>query len=173
MIFFLSNVFASLRKWFSYYRSCSLSLLKQLSCYRTCSLRFENNFLSVGHVRFRFENSFFAIECVRFASKVIFVLSNVFASFWKLFAYYRRCCFASISKKTPLSKLLFAFVSLALRLLMMISISNEVNWYILWLVESWFPVDDIINDDCYLCWRELIGQLILAMKNLLSILHLL
>jgi hypothetical protein len=56
-----------------------------------CSLRFENNFLTVGHVRFRLENSCLAIERVRFASKIICVLSNVFASFWKYFAYYRRC----------------------------------------------------------------------------------
>ena len=48
-----------------------------------CSLRFENNFLTIGHVRFRFENSCLAIERVRFASKIIFVLSNVFASFRK------------------------------------------------------------------------------------------
>jgi hypothetical protein len=52
-----------------------------------CSLRFENNFLTVGHVRFCFENSCLAIERVRFASKIIFVLSNVFASFRKYFAY--------------------------------------------------------------------------------------
>jgi hypothetical protein len=56
-----------------------------------CSLRFENNFLSVRHVRFRFENSFFAIERVCFASKITFVLSNVFASFRKNIAYYRWC----------------------------------------------------------------------------------
>ncbi len=61
-----------------------------------CSLQFENNFLTIGHVRFRLENSYLAIERVRFASKIIFVLSNV---------------------KTPISKLLFAFVSLALPLL--------------------------------------------------------
>jgi hypothetical protein len=48
-----------------------------------CSLRFENNFLTIGHVRFRFENSCHAIELVRFASKIIFVLYNVFASFRK------------------------------------------------------------------------------------------
>jgi hypothetical protein len=48
-----------------------------------CSLRFETNFLAIGHVRFRFENSFLAIEGVRFTSKIIFVLSNVFASFGK------------------------------------------------------------------------------------------
>ncbi len=42
-----------------------------------CSLCFENNLLTDGRVRF--------------ASKIIFVLSNVFASFRKYFAYYRRC----------------------------------------------------------------------------------
>jgi hypothetical protein len=49
-----------------------------------CSLRrFENNFLTIGHVRFRFGNSCLSIERVRFALKIIFVLSNVFASFRK------------------------------------------------------------------------------------------
>ncbi len=48
-----------------------------------CSLRFENNFLTIGHVRFCFENGCLAIERVRFASKIIFVLSNVFALFRK------------------------------------------------------------------------------------------
>jgi hypothetical protein len=48
-----------------------------------CSLRFENNFLPIGHFRFRFENSVLAIERVRFASIIIFVLTNVFASFRK------------------------------------------------------------------------------------------
>jgi hypothetical protein len=69
IIFFLSNRFASLRKLFSFYVMCSL--------------RFENNFLTIGHVRFRVENSRLAIERVRFASKIIFVLSNMFASFRK------------------------------------------------------------------------------------------
>jgi hypothetical protein len=46
-----------------------------------CSLRFENNFLTIENVRFRFENSFLCIERIRFASKINFVLSNVFASF--------------------------------------------------------------------------------------------
>jgi hypothetical protein len=46
-----------------------------------CSLRFENNFLTIGHVRFCFENSCLSIEGVCFASKIIFVLSNVFSSF--------------------------------------------------------------------------------------------
>jgi hypothetical protein len=48
-----------------------------------CSLRFENNFLTIGHVRFRFENSCLAIEHVRFASKIIFLVSDVFASIRK------------------------------------------------------------------------------------------
>jgi hypothetical protein len=48
-----------------------------------CSLRFENNFLTIGQVRFRFENSCLSFERVRFASKIIFFLSNVFASFRK------------------------------------------------------------------------------------------
>jgi hypothetical protein len=56
-----------------------------------CSLCLENNFLCIGHVRFCFENSCLAIEHVRFALKIIFVLSNVFASFRKKCAYYRRC----------------------------------------------------------------------------------
>jgi hypothetical protein len=48
-----------------------------------CLLRFENNFLAIGHVRFLLENSCVAIERVRFASKIIFVLSDVFALFQK------------------------------------------------------------------------------------------
>ncbi len=83
-----------------------------------CSLRFANKFLSVGHVRFRLENSYIAIECVRFASKIIFILSNVFASFENNLLTIEGVRFASISKKTPLSKLSFAFVSLALPLLL-------------------------------------------------------
>jgi hypothetical protein len=82
-----------------------------------CSLRFENNFLTIGHVHFGFENSRLAIERVRFASKIIFVLSNVFASFRNNLLTVEDVRFASISKKTPLSKLSFAFVSLALPLL--------------------------------------------------------
>ena len=109
-----------------------------------CSLRFENNFLTFGQVRFRFENSCLAIERVRFASKIIFLLSKVFASlryrrkhhyrsfrslsFRYLCHYYRIHTeitgslrlennfltiefvrFASIQKKTPLSKFTFAF----------------------------------------------------------------
>ena len=67
IIFFPANVFALLRYQFSFYL--------------VCSLRFENNFLTDGRVRFRFEYSCLAIERVRFASKIFFVLSNVFASF--------------------------------------------------------------------------------------------
>jgi hypothetical protein len=48
-----------------------------------CSLRFDNNFLTIGHVRFRFKTSCLAMERVRFASKIISVLTNVFASFRK------------------------------------------------------------------------------------------
>ncbi len=55
-----------------------------------CFLCFVNNFLTIGHVRFCFENSCLAIERVRFATKLISVLSNVFALFRKEFAYYRR-----------------------------------------------------------------------------------
>jgi hypothetical protein len=89
-----------------------------------CSLRFENNFLTIGHVRF--------------ALKTVVLLSNVFASLQKLFLFYLMCSlrfennlltiegvrFALKSKKTPLSKLSFAFVSLALPLL---------NIYIYWM----------------------------------------
>jgi hypothetical protein len=46
-----------------------------------CSLGCENDLLTIGHVHFRFENSCLAIKRVRFASKIIFVLPNVFASF--------------------------------------------------------------------------------------------
>ena len=80
-----------------------------------CSLRFENNFLTVGHVRFRFENSCLAIERVRFATKIIFVLSNVFSSFRENYLLtIEGVRFASISKKTSLSKLSLRFVSLRL-----------------------------------------------------------
>jgi hypothetical protein len=48
-----------------------------------CSLQFENDFLTIGHGGFPLENSCLAIELVRFASKIICVLSNVFASFRK------------------------------------------------------------------------------------------
>jgi hypothetical protein len=81
-----------------------------------CSLRFENNFLTIGHVRFRFENSCLAIEFVRFASKIIFVLSNVFASFRKLFAYYRRCSLRfDIEENTIIEAFVrFSFASVAI-----------------------------------------------------------
>jgi hypothetical protein len=66
-----------------------------------------------------------------FALKTVVLLSNVFASFRKYFLFYLMCSlrfennfltiegvrFASISKKTLLSKLSFAFDSLALPLL--------------------------------------------------------
>ncbi len=95
------SVFASLRKKFSFYLMCSLGC--------------ENDLLTIGHVRFRFENSCLAIERVRFASKIIFVLSNVFSSFRENnLLTIEGVRFASISKKTPLS---FACVSLALPLL--------------------------------------------------------
>jgi hypothetical protein len=67
-----------------------------------CSLRFENNFLTIGHVRFRFENSCLAIERVQFASKIIFVLCNVFASFENNLLTIEGVRFASILKKTLL-----------------------------------------------------------------------
>ncbi len=72
-----------------------------------CSLHFENNFLSNLMCSLRFENNLLTIEGV---------------------------CFASISKKTPLSKLSFAFISLALPLLVetsqfMISLVYVVTVY--------------------------------------------
>jgi hypothetical protein len=90
------------------------SFRKEFSFYRMCLLRLENNLLTVGHVRF--------------AVIIVFLLSNVFASLRKEFSFYLMCSlcfennlptiegvrFALISKKTPLSKLSFAFVSLAL-----------------------------------------------------------
>ncbi len=82
IIFFLSNLFASLQKFFSY---CS-----------TCLLCFVNNFLTVERVRFdptiifllsdvfaSLRNNFLTTEPVRFALKTIFFLSNVFASLRK------------------------------------------------------------------------------------------
>ena len=95
---------------------CSLRFENNFLSNLMCSLRFENNFLTI--IRFRFENSCLAIECVRFASKIICVLSNVFASFRNNLLTIEGVRFASISKKTPLSKLSFAFVSLALPLLL-------------------------------------------------------
>ncbi len=78
-----------------------------------CSLRFENNFLTIRHVPFRFENSCLAIERVCFASKLIFVLSVCSLRFENNLHTIEGVRFASIMKKTPLSKLSFAFVSLA------------------------------------------------------------
>jgi hypothetical protein len=72
----------------------------------------------MGHVRFRFENSCLAIELVRFASKIIFVLSKCSLRFENNLLTIEGVRFASIAKKTPLSKLSFAFVSLALPLLL-------------------------------------------------------
>ncbi len=81
-----------------------------------CSLRFENNFLTVGHVRFRLENSCLGIESVRFASKIICVLSNVFASFRKEYAYYRRCSLRfDIEENTTIEAFVrFRFASVAI-----------------------------------------------------------
>ncbi len=95
---------------------CSLCFENDFLSIVMCSLCFENNFLTIGHIRFRFENSRLAIERVRFASKIICVLSNVFRFKNNLLAI-EGVRFASISKKTPFSKLSFAFVSLALPLL--------------------------------------------------------
>jgi hypothetical protein len=103
IIFFLSNVFASLQKWFSFYLMCSL--------------RFENNFLTIGHVRVRFENSCLAIECVPFTSKIIYGLSKCSLHFKNNLLTIEGVRFASISKKTPLSKLSFG-VLLALPLVL-------------------------------------------------------
>ncbi len=82
-----------------------------------CSLRFENSFLTNGHVRFRFEHSCLAIEHVRFASKMIFVLYNVFASFRKkLFAFYQMCSLRfDIEEKTIIEAFVrFRFISVAI-----------------------------------------------------------
>ncbi len=97
-----------------------------------CSLRFKNNSFSIYCVRFASKNNLCFVGGVRFSFKIVFLLSNVFASLRKYFLFYRMCLlrfennlliiegvrFASISKKTPLSKLSFAFVSLALPLLL-------------------------------------------------------
>ncbi len=64
IIFLLSQVFISLKKEFSYYRACSLCF--ENNFYLMCSLRFENNFLTNKRVRF--------------ATKIISLLSNMFAS---------------------------------------------------------------------------------------------
>jgi hypothetical protein len=39
----------------------------------------------------RFKNNFLSIYCVRFPSKIICLMSDVFASLWKQFSYYRTC----------------------------------------------------------------------------------
>ncbi len=97
-----------------------------------CSLRFENNFLSIYCVRFALKIIFFNVGRVRFALETVFLLSNMFASLRTYLLFYRMSSlrfennlltveavrFASISKKTPLSKLSFAFVLLALPLLL-------------------------------------------------------
>ncbi len=97
-----------------------------------CSLRFENNFSFYILCSLRFENNLLNVGRVRFALKTVFLLSNVFASLWKYFLLYRMCSlrfennlltfegvrFASISKKKLILKLSFAFVSLALPLLL-------------------------------------------------------
>jgi len=99
-----------------------------------CSLRFENNLLTDGRVRF--------------ASKIISFLSNVFPSGRKIFFFSIMCLlrfennlftieglrFAWMLKKTSLSKLSFAFVSLALPLLVVtMAISkidgSKINFY--------------------------------------------
>ncbi len=77
-----------------------------------CLLRFENNFLTIGHVRFRFENSCLAMERVRFASKIIFFYLLCSLRFESNLLTIEGVRFASISKKTPLSKLSFAFVAI-------------------------------------------------------------
>jgi hypothetical protein len=85
----------------------------------------KNNFLIVGHVRF--------------ALNTVFLISNVFASLRKYFLFYLMCSlrfennlltiegvrFVSISKKTPLSKLSFAFVSPALPLLHILHVESR------------------------------------------------
>ncbi len=69
-------------------------------------LRFEKKFLYYQTCLLHFKNDFCSIECVRFASEKICLLSI-------------ECVhFTVISKKTPLSKLLFAFVLISLPLLL-------------------------------------------------------
>jgi hypothetical protein len=93
-----------------------------------CSLRFENNFLTVKYVRFRFENSCLAIERVRFASKIIFLFYLMCSlRFENYLLTSEGVRFASISKKTPLSKFSFAFVSLALPLLVVIDSGVDLS----------------------------------------------
>ncbi len=85
-------------KQFSFYRMCSLRFENNFCNCRRCLFRLEKNFLSIKRVRFalkttffylmcslRFENNFLSIEHVHIASKIISLLSNVFALLW-----YRR-----------------------------------------------------------------------------------
>ena len=95
-----------------------------------CSLRFENNFLTIGNVRFRLENSCLAIERVRFASKIILFYLMCLFRFENNLLTSEGVRFASVSKKTPLSKLSFAFDSLALPLL-----DQSVNMIMLFFVD--------------------------------------
>jgi len=63
---------------------CSLRFENIFFLYIMCSLSFKNNVLTVGGVPFALKkNSFLSIERVRFASKITFVISNVFASLRK------------------------------------------------------------------------------------------
>ncbi len=87
-----------------------------------CSLRFENNFLPIKCVRFASKIIFFLLDMFAFALKTVVLLSNVFVRFENNLLTIEGVRVASISKKTPLSKLSFAFVSLALPLL---AISTE------------------------------------------------
>ncbi len=77
-----------------------------------CSHRFQNNFLTIGHVRFRFENSFLAIKRVRFTSKIIFFMCLL--CFKNNLLTIECVRFTSILKKSILSNLSIAFVSLSL-----------------------------------------------------------
>jgi hypothetical protein len=83
-----------------------------------CSLPFENNFLTIGHVCFLLENNYLAIQHVRFASKIMLFYQMFSLRFENNLLTIEGVRFASISKKTPISKLSFAFVSLALPLLL-------------------------------------------------------
>jgi hypothetical protein len=78
---------------------------------------FKNNYLTVGHVRFCFENSFLAIKRVRFAAekKNFYLICSLL--FENNLLTIEGVCVASISKKTPLLKLSFAFISISLPLL--------------------------------------------------------
>jgi len=48
-----------------------------------CSLRFENNFLAIYCVRFASKNNVCIVGGVCFAFKIVFLLTNVFASLRK------------------------------------------------------------------------------------------